>query len=210
MNNYNIKWLGASLIVVGGTIIYLYKSKNKKEIVIEPPIIPYTSYYNLTDATEHYERHQQKDHSVREITPGGEAILIYNKDTQQFIYYSNNELPYRYLEVVVRKYVLAYNCVDLYTDIKQSYMKAIKEHQEQETMKKEDECIKEPQQVDDVFIQYKNYNKQHYKQSNQNQPIKQEYIQFKRGGTIHEYNEKNQPIKKVKPIGFGDYKNKVS
>lgn len=210
MNKYNIKWLGVSLIVVGGTIIYLYKCKNKKEIVIEKPIISYTSYYNLTDVPEHYEHQQKKDNSVHETTPGGDVILVYNKDTQQFIYYSNHEIPYRYLEVVVRKYVLVYNCVDLYTDIKQSYMNAIKEHQEQETMKKEDNRVKEPQQIDDVFIQYKNYNKQQYKQTNQNQPIKQEYIQFKRGGTIHEYNEKKQPIKKAKPIGFGDYKNKVS
>tara|TARA_A100001015_G_C14927154_1_gene686865 strand:+ start:738 stop:1373 length:636 start_codon:yes stop_codon:yes gene_type:complete len=211
MNKYNIKWLGVSLIVVvGGTIIYLYKSNNKKEVVIEKPMISYTSYYNLTDVPEHYEHHQQKDGSVCETTPGGDVILVYNKDTQQFIYYSNHEIPYRYLEVVVRKYVLSYNCVDLYTDIKQSYMNAIKEYQEQEEMKKEDECIKKSQQIDDVFIQYKNYNTQQYKQNNKNQPIKQEYIQFKRGGTIHEYNEKKQPIKKVKPIGFGEYKNKVS
>ena len=53
MNKYNIKWLGVSLIVVvGGTIIYLYKSNNKKEVVIEKPMISYTSYYNLTDVPE--------------------------------------------------------------------------------------------------------------------------------------------------------------
>ena len=28
--------------------------------------------------------------------------------------------------------------------------------------------------------------------------------------SYNKYNEKNQPIKKVKPIGFGEYKNKVS
>jgi hypothetical protein len=210
MHKYNVKWLGISLIVVGGTIVYLYKSKIKKEIVTEIPIIPYTSYYDLIDTPEHYELYQQKDCSIHETTPAGQVILVYNKDTQQFIYYSNHEIPYRYLEVVVRKYVLSYNCIDLYTDIKQAYKDAVKKHHTQQAMKQEDQNVKKNQEIDSLFIQYKNYNLQQSKQNNQRIPIKQEYILFKRGGTLYDYTEKKEPIKRVKPIGFGDYKNKVS
>ena len=46
---------------------------------------------------------------------------VLEKDTEQFDYYSNNVIPYRYLEVVARKYVLTYNCLELYIDTK-TYM----------------------------------------------------------------------------------------
>ena len=56
----------------------------------------------------------------------------------------------------------------------------------------------------------KHYNVQQYKQNNNNIPIKQDYIQFKRGGTIREYKQQTQVAKPIKTIGFGEFKNKVS
>jgi|TARA_Y100000992_G_scaffold94559_1_gene60846 hypothetical protein len=209
MNKATIKWVGVSLLV-GGTIYYLYTCKSNKKWIEEKPMISYTSYYDLTDIPEHYEHYQQKDKSIHETTPAGDVIVVYNKDTNQFIYYSNSDIPYRYLEVVVRKYVLTYNCTDLYTDIQKVFNAAVKEHQERQHMTKEDQNIKETKQVDNVFIQYKHYNVQQYKQNNNNIPIKQDYIQFKRGGTIREYKQQTQVAKPIKTIGFGEFKNKVS
>ena len=54
---------------------------------------------------------------VMETTPLGNALMIYNKDRESFAYYSDANIPYRYLEPISRKYVKMFNCRPLYIDM---------------------------------------------------------------------------------------------
>jgi DNA polymerase III alpha subunit (gram-positive type) len=57
-----------------------------------------------------------KKNSICETTPGGIVLLNYNKETDGFCYYTDNlkEITYDILETVARKFVIEYNCKQLY------------------------------------------------------------------------------------------------
>ena len=200
-----VKLLGS--IVLGTGIAFIFAAKENRLAKTKITTIPYIKQYDIDDIPEDYEEYQQKDGSIHETTPAGDVILLYNKDKEQFQYYSNHDIPYRYLEVVVRKYVLSYNCIDLYTDIQQEYKKAIQEYLENKRI--EQETIKEKDTNDDIFVQYKSYNQQDYKINHFKKPIKRDIITFKCMGKIYDYNKKSKIENTVKDIGFSDYKNKV-
>lgn len=81
---------------------------------------------------------------VMEYTPVGNVIMYYKNDA--FEYYSDNTVPYRYLDTVCRKYVIRNLCTPLYVDINNE----IKESYQPEPIKKQA----------DVFVKLKNYKKQ--------------------------------------------------
>ena len=47
---------------------------------------------------------------VMETTPQGNVLMIYDNKRNSFKFYSDNTIPYRYLEVVGRKYVKMFDC----------------------------------------------------------------------------------------------------
>lgn len=69
---------------------------------------------------------------VLEKTPISNVIMVYNNDKNGFQYFSDNAIPYRYLEVVCRKYVIQFNCKPLFisnymsNDLKDKEKKIIK------------------------------------------------------------------------------------
>lgn len=112
-----------------------------------------------------------KNSHVMEMTPLGNVVLSYNKEKDAFDYFSDSTIPYRYLEVVCRKFVLTYQCIPLYVDMEMELQKE-KERQvkEKEEKLKELELKKEmekqnlqtqPQQPvkKNVFAKLKSYNK---------------------------------------------------
>lgn len=105
-----------------------------------------------------------KDGYVMEKTPLGNVILNYNQKNDAFHYYSDNTIPYRYLEVVARKFVKMFNCRPLFVDMEEE-LKLCEEKweliQEEERKKKE---LEEQNKLDapkkkDVFAKFKSYNK---------------------------------------------------
>jgi hypothetical protein len=200
-----VKFIGS--IVLGTGIAIIFTARVNRLAKTKITTIPYTKQYDINDLPEDYEHNQEKDCSIHETTPAGEVILLYDKEKEQFQYYSNHEIPYRYLEVVVRKYVLTYNCIELYTDIQQEYRKAFQEYQENKRMEQDD--IKEKETTDEVFVQYKSYNQQDYKKNHFKKPIKRDIITFKCMGKIYDYNIEPSIDKSKKDIGFSEYKNKV-
>jgi hypothetical protein len=58
----------------------------------------------------------QKGCFIIEMTPIGNVIMQYDMDKEAFVYYSDNMIPFRYLETVARKYVCTYNCKELYVE----------------------------------------------------------------------------------------------
>jgi hypothetical protein len=105
---------------------------------------------------------------VIEKTPNGNVIMIYQKDRESFKYYSDYNIPYRYLEVVGRKYVKLFNCRPIFVDMEEE-LKLFEEKwdKEQEVKKMKEE--EEKQKVDknnkpievrkNVFAKFKSYNK---------------------------------------------------
>lgn len=53
---------------------------------------------------------------IIEKTPIGNVIMQYDLNKEAFVYYSDNMIPFRYLETVARKYVCTYNCKELYVE----------------------------------------------------------------------------------------------
>jgi hypothetical protein len=61
---------------------------------------------------------------VLEMTPLGNVYMRYNNNKKSFEYFSNNTIPYRYLEAVGRKYVMTYWCKPLFVNLADELVKA--------------------------------------------------------------------------------------
>lgn len=61
---------------------------------------------------------------IIEMTPIGNVIMRYNNDKKSFEYFSNNAIPFRYLETISRKYVIVYNCRDIFIDLEKEVEEA--------------------------------------------------------------------------------------
>jgi len=79
---------------------------------------------------------------VIEKTPIGNVLMIYEKDRESFKYYSDCNIPYRYLEVVGRKYVKLFGCRPIFVDMEEE-LRLFEEKQEkikaEEKLKEEKE-----------------------------------------------------------------------
>jgi hypothetical protein len=112
---------------------------------------------------------------VLEHTPLGNIYMRYNNDKKSFEYFSNNTIPYRYLEPVARKYVMTYWCKPIFVDIEQELKRAevkfdegikIKEAYEK---RRQEETKNNPK---DVVARMKSYNKETKSQTIMQQPMK--------------------------------------
>ena len=107
---------------------------------------------------------------VLEATPHGNVLMIYDTSKGSFKYYSDNTIPYRYLEPVARKYVKQFNCRPLYVDMEEElkiaeekWEKERKEKEEEEKRRKEEAIINNKQPIEEkknVFAKFKTYNKE--------------------------------------------------
>ena len=114
-----------------------------------------------------------KNNYISERTPMGNVYMRYNNLKNTFEYFSNNTIPYRYLETISRKYVTTFWCKPIYIDIEEELEKSEKKLDEDlnkekinEEMKKLNKEIekknfnasnKEPKKS--VLAKFKNYNK---------------------------------------------------
>ena len=108
---------------------------------------------------------------IIEHTPLGNVLMIYDTERESFKYYSDNNIPYRYLEVVSRKYVKQFNCRPIFVDMEDELKLAEeklekdrkeKEEKEQEEKRKKEEAIKNQIVIEEkknVFAKFKQYNK---------------------------------------------------
>jgi hypothetical protein len=108
---------------------------------------------------------------VIEKTPNGNVLMIYEKDRESFKYYSDCNIPYRYLEVVGRKYVKLFGCRPIFIDMEEELRlfeekwekeQELKKIKEEEDKKKAEEAAKNHQQIEpkkNVFAKFKSYNK---------------------------------------------------
>jgi hypothetical protein len=110
-----------------------------------------------------------KNNIIIENTPLGNVLMYYDNKRETFVYFSDNSIPYRYLEVVSRKYVTTYNCKNLYVNMEKELEDAKKKQKEKELEdakkkqeEKEKDDLKKKQEEKNVLpcnvVKFKNYN----------------------------------------------------
>jgi hypothetical protein len=91
--------------------------------------------------------------------------MMYDKDSETFVYYSDAVVPYRYLEVVARKYVKTFNVRPLFIEMdeelklfeaKWTKEYEIKRQQEEEAKAKQTKT--QEMKKKSVFAKFKDYN----------------------------------------------------
>ena len=119
-----------------------------------------------------------KNSFIMEKTPLGNVLMLYNNKRGSFEFYSDNTIPYRYLEPVSRKYVKTFGCRPIYFDMEEelkNYEKKLEEKEREKEEKEElDKRILEEKRILDeknmsvsvvaepkknVFAKFKSYNK---------------------------------------------------
>jgi hypothetical protein len=99
--------------------------------------------------------------------------MIYDIERETFKYYSDNTIPYRYLEVIGRKYVKQFDCRPIYVDMEDE-LKYAEEKWEKERKEKEERDIQEKMEKEEaiknqkpivevkksVFAKFKSYNRE--------------------------------------------------
>lgn len=119
-----------------------------------------------------------------EKTPLGNVLMFYNNKKKSFIYYSDNTIPYRFLEVVGRRYVVTFNCKSVYVNmseaikdakdkiaLEQQKKKDLELELEEEKNRVKEGLVKEKEkekEKKDVFAKFKSYNKDTSKSSASN------------------------------------------
>lgn len=106
---------------------------------------------------------------VMENTPMGNVILTFNVEKDHFEYYSDNTIPYRFLETVARKFAIINNCKTIYIDmdeqlkIYEENLKQAEEKKAQEKKAQEQKAKLEKHNTTEVkknvFAKFKTYNK---------------------------------------------------
>ena len=115
-----------------------------------------------------------KNNFVMEKTPLGNVIMYWNNSRESFEFYSDNTIPYRYLETVGRKYVKTFNCRQIYVDMefelneferkqkeKQDViLKLLEDKKKMELELEQNTSFNSNLEKKDVFAKFKNYNKE--------------------------------------------------
>lgn len=82
----------------------------------------------LINAIRWYNRTLENNYIIENIEKYGNIIMRYFDKNEGFEYYSDKKIPYVYLELVARKYVITYQCVWNYKD--GTYSKKIIPHED--------------------------------------------------------------------------------
>jgi hypothetical protein len=128
----NLLYIFISMILGGiFTALFCLRDKNKnknnkKEIKLEEYLDKGNlELKNLLEEDISDERLEEiSKEFIEEITPNGLVRLSYNKDKESFTYYSNEDIAYKYLEVVSRLFVIKYNVKKLYINYVEELIKA--------------------------------------------------------------------------------------
>jgi len=183
------------------------ETETEKNIQNETAKIPYENemfeeYDNLEDKelTEDFVKDLSLNTITETIPRVGDVLMYYDSELESFVYYSKTkEIPYKYLETVARKYVIHYDCKNIYVDIRKEYengvnkCKEIKE-KEKETAEKTGTDA-EPtgeNKKKQLFVKLKSYNRKAEVNSKQKDKIyilREHSNRYSYRGKIEEYKE---------------------
>jgi hypothetical protein len=148
-----------------------FEKENINSISVVPDVtvpIKYENKYKLNDEPDD-ELTQEKLEGllncfILENTPNGNALILYNHNTNSFIYYSDHSIPYKYLNTLARKYVKTFKCKKLYINVEPELEPDKKLHKDTEL----DKPLDNPPEKKKVFAKFKSYNTDTCKMQSQN------------------------------------------
>lgn len=105
-----------------------------------------------------------KNNIVIENTPLGNVVMLYDNKKEAFVFYSDSTIPYRYLEVVGRKYVATYKCKNIFINMEEQ-LKVAEEKKAKKLEQKSENVEQNSDKINistipkkDVFAKLKSYN----------------------------------------------------
>jgi hypothetical protein len=182
--------------------------ETEENIQNETAKIPYENemfeeYDNLEDKelTEDFVKDLSLNTITETIPRVGDVLMYYDSELESFVYYSKTkEIPYKYLETVARKYVIHYDCKNIYVDIRKEYENGVnkcKEIKEKEKASAEQTTTAEGEPTGEnkkkqLFVKLKSYNRKAEVNSKQKDKIyilREHSNRYSYRGKIEEYKE---------------------
>ena len=216
--NYNNFKIYNSIFISSIFIIFLFlrRVRYKNDInFFKNKAIIYNSYldkgeieFNLLEDRDLLEEELDnlKKEYFQEITPEGLVKMYYDSNLQSFIYYSDSQISFKYLEVVARLFVNENKCKNIFIDYKAELFKA-----KEIKLKSKDRNINTDNSKS-IFAIKKNKKLSNYSSIYIVPERSNKYI---KKGTIRDLeeitrlnNQEQENKKKIKQINFKDFKNK--
>jgi hypothetical protein len=181
LSNVNLFMLFSSMIVIHDvekSIEPLKDEEIKSSVEVPYPDKYLEKFKSMPFDNESLDVESLKNSIVVEHTPLGNVAMYYDNKREAFVYYSDSVMPYRYLEVVARKYVITFHCKRVFVVMEDEINKAKTKIEEQKNAKKLEEEqeeakkqenqeleLKEEPKKKNVFANFKTYNKNTTKDS---------------------------------------------
>lgn len=214
---YLIGIVGVSVLIAGGIVSYvIYKPKEDPENpqYEEEESKELQALFDDTNYDKKYQKEFDKleerkieddelaglqEKSLEEETPLGVVKMHYNSEYGGFEWYCDtSHVPYRFLETVVRKYIIEHNCLQLYVNLKEEIDKS-----NDLVEKAREKLDKSDKNADSVFVQKKSNNKEVLDVL----AIKNKYLKFKYLGKLKEIKKGDSaPIYNMINIDFSTFK----
>ena len=173
----------------------------------------FESLYSLEDKEirelDDAEKEALKNKHCTVETPVGDVLMIYKEP--YFMYYakSGSIIPYRFLDVVARKFVLDHDCLALYNKLEEEKKEEEKKEEEKKDEEKKEEEKKEEKEEkkeeNSVFVVKKK------KVTQKKKLVTKTMNKFKYGGQIEDYEQEKkreelESKEQPKKMTFSDYK----
>jgi hypothetical protein len=175
-----------------------YGGHPKEEPIVKiKHVIPYEKkyieQYNLLDEVPLTKEKIDSltNNFIMDLTPIGNVVMCYDSDKESFLYYSDNVVPYRFLEALSRKYVVTFSCKSLYVNMEEQLDDTTPEVAETTTIVK-------PKKTKDIIASLKNPPKpqSHQQQQQHHQPSKKVKVRANRYSSMGRFSN----FKIIKPV----------
>ena len=193
----------AALISMCIVAKYVYDPLKEKIISVKTPqVIPYENRYPfihdplICDISGRILKHAL----VLENTPQGYILMSYNEDNDAFEYWADENIQYKYLESVARKYVQSFHCEHLYINRHEELRKKWEEIQEERKNENNNKSTVEKDE-DNVFATLKAAKPKAKKAF-----ISDKANKYIKRGRMNECDFFKQKKKSIKPFSFSDWK----
>lgn len=148
---------------------------------------PYEFKYPLSTPVEETEENKRYKR-VEEMTPEGNVYMSYDEPSNTFFYWSEKAIAYKYLDVVARKFVIVYDCKEVYVNLFREIINSAMKEKVEEKAK------------DGPYATFKSY-----KPKRMYRPLKEKVNQYKHVGKWKE----PEPVKEYKSSSYLDYKKQI-
>jgi len=168
-------------------------------------------YKNLEDKDISEDYEMNINSFIEEKTPRGIIMMNYDSNNNLFVYYTNsNDIPYKYLEMMGRQFVIVNNCKNIFvnynfeiTKAKELYNKQVLEEERITLTRMKDK--KEELNKKKIFAQFKDYNKKIQNNNkkmvdNLDNIVPEKSNRYVRKGNINDFNDYKKNLNNEKSI----------